>query len=89
MPQTKIVLVTSPMERANAFMCLVTVTPVMLNVAMEKIPKMQKIKSGPFEKASAKYCPGRSMNGKPESVKTHASTPKVHGMKVKIGSKAR
>lgn len=55
MPHTKIVLVTSPIDRARALMYLVTVTPAMLKVAIEKIPKMQKNKSPPFENASEKY----------------------------------
>lgn len=54
MPHTKIVLVTSPIDRANAFMYFVTVTPAMLNVAIEKIPKMQKKSRAPFENASEK-----------------------------------
>jgi hypothetical protein len=44
MPHTKIVLVTSPIDLARAFMYLVTVTPVMLKVAIEKIPNIQNIK---------------------------------------------
>lgn len=54
-PQTKIVLVTSPIERAKALMYLVTVTPVMLKVAIEKIPKKQKNKRDPLENAYEKY----------------------------------
>lgn len=54
-PQTKIVLVTSPIDLASAFMYLVTVTPVMLNVAIENMPNMQKKSSNPFEPASVKY----------------------------------
>ena len=54
-PQTKIVLVTSPIERANALIYLVTVTPVILNVAIEKIPRIQKNNSDPLENAYDKY----------------------------------
>ena len=58
MPQTKIVLVTSPIDLAKALMYLVTVTPVILNVAMENIPRMQKKRREPLEKASVKYVLG-------------------------------
>ena len=54
-PQTKIVLVTSPIERANALIYLVTVTPVILNVAIEKIPRIQKNNNDPLENAYEKY----------------------------------
>lgn len=53
-PHTKIVLVTSEMDLAKAFICLVTVTPAILNVAIEKIPKIQKKSNPPFENASEK-----------------------------------
>jgi hypothetical protein len=46
--QTKIVLVTSPIDLASAFMYFVTVTPVTLNVAIENIPRITKNKSSPF-----------------------------------------
>jgi hypothetical protein len=46
-------------------MCFVTVTPVMLNVAIEKIPKMQKKSKPKLEKASEKYWKGFSKYGKP------------------------
>jgi hypothetical protein len=46
--QTKTVRVTSPIDRAKAFMYLVTVTPQMLNVAIEKIPKIQKNSKAPL-----------------------------------------
>lgn len=36
------VLATSATERAKALIYLVMVTPVILNIAIEKIPKMQK-----------------------------------------------
>lgn len=42
------VLVTSQIERAKALMYLVTETPVMLNVAIEKIPRIIKESSRPF-----------------------------------------
>lgn len=85
--QTKTVRVTSPIERAKALMYLVTVTPHMLNVAIEKIPKMTKKSKAPLAPISAKYLSGLSKNGIPSKLKTQASTPKVHGTKVKIGNK--
>ena len=63
MPHTRMVLVTSPIDLASALMYLVTVTPVMLKVAMENIPKMQKNKSEPLENASWKYISGLSRKG--------------------------
>ena len=42
MPHKRIVLVTSPIDLANALMYLVTVTPVRLKAEMEKIPRVQK-----------------------------------------------
>ena len=51
-PHTNTVLVTSPIDLAKALIYLVTVTPVMLNVAIENIPKIQKNRRAPFEKAS-------------------------------------
>lgn len=63
MPQTRIVLVTSPIDLANALMYLVTVTPVILKVAMEKIPRMQKNSREPLEKASWKYIYGLYRKG--------------------------
>ena len=41
--------------RANALIYLVTVTPVILNVAIEKIPRIQKNNSDPLENAYEKY----------------------------------
>lgn len=46
--QTKTVRVTSPIDLANAPMYLVTVTPQMLNVAIEKIPKITKKSKAPL-----------------------------------------
>jgi hypothetical protein len=43
--------VTSPIDLARALIYLVTVTPVMLNVAIEKIPKIQKINKPGLENA--------------------------------------
>jgi hypothetical protein len=51
---TRTVLVTSPIDLANALIYLVTDTPAMLNVAIEKIPKITKNKRAPFEKIAAK-----------------------------------
>ena len=53
--QTKTVLVTSPIDLAKALIYLVTVTPQILKVAIENIPKITKNKSVPLEKISAKY----------------------------------
>lgn len=57
-PQTKIVLVTSAIDLARALIFLVTVTPAMLNVAIEKIPKMQKNNNAPLLNSSEKYSNG-------------------------------
>lgn len=70
--QTKTVRVTSPIERAKALMYLVTVTPQMLNVAIEKIPKMTKKSKDPLAPISAKYLSGLSKNGIPSKLKTQA-----------------
>lgn len=59
--QTRIVLVTSPIDLAKAFMYFVTDTPAMLKVAIENIPKITKNKRDPFEKIAAKYDSGRSI----------------------------
>lgn len=48
MAQTSTVRVTSPIDLAKALMYLVTVTPQMLNVAIEKIPKMTKKSKAPL-----------------------------------------
>ncbi len=42
--QTNTVLVTSPIDLAKALIYFVTVTPQILNVAIEKIPKKKNIK---------------------------------------------
>jgi hypothetical protein len=42
--QTNTVLVTSPIDLAKALIYFVTVTPQILNVAIEKIPKQKNIK---------------------------------------------
>ncbi len=47
--QTNTVLVTSPIDLAKAFIYFVTVTPQILKVAIEKIPKMTKKRSAPLE----------------------------------------
>lgn len=70
-------------------MYFVTVTPVMLNVAIENIPRMQKNNNPPFEKAYEKYANGLSRNGSPQYVNTHAYTPNVQGIKVMIGNKTK
>ena len=43
---TRIVRVTSPIDRASALMYFVTVTPEILKVAIENMPSMQKISKG-------------------------------------------
>lgn len=48
--QTNTVLVTSPIDLANALIYFVTVTPQILKVAIEKIPKITKKRSAPLEK---------------------------------------
>lgn len=63
--QTKTVRVTSPIERAKALMYFVTVTPQMLNVAIEKIPKITKKSNAPLAPISAKYLSGLSKYGIP------------------------
>lgn len=70
-------------------MCFVTVTPVILNVAIEKIPNIQKKRSPPFEKAYEKYSNGFYKNGIPSWLITQASEPNVHGMNVIIGSNTK
>ena len=82
---TRTVRVTSPIERAKALMYLVTVTPVMLKVAIENTPKMTKNSKAPFAPTYAKYRSGRSKKAIPLESRTHAETPNVHGTKVKIG----
>lgn len=57
-PQTRIVLVTSAIDLARALIFLVTVTPAILKVAIEKIPKMQKNNKAPLLNASEKYSKG-------------------------------
>lgn len=47
--QTKTVLLTSPIDLANAFIYLVTVTPQILNVAIENTPIMTKKSKKPLE----------------------------------------
>ena len=59
------VLVTSPIDLAKAFMYLVTVTPQMLNVAIEKTPKITKRSNTPLDAISAKYRYGLSKYGIP------------------------
>lgn len=53
-PQTKTVRVTSQIERVNALMYFVTVTPLTLNVAIEKIPKITKKNKAPLLKICEK-----------------------------------
>ena len=65
MAQTKTVRVTSPIDLAKALIYLVTVTPQMLKVAIEKIPKMTKNNKAPFAPISAKYLSGLSRKGIP------------------------
>ena len=65
MAQTKTVRVTSPIDLAKALIYLVTVTPQMLKVAIEKIPKITKNNSAPFAPISAKYLSGLSRKGIP------------------------
>lgn len=85
--QTMTVRVTSPIDRAKALMYFVTVTPQMLKVAIEKIPKMTKNSKAPLAPIQAKYLSGLSRKGIPPQLKTQASTPKLHGMKVMIGNR--
>ena len=89
MPQTKMVLVTSPIDLAKALIYFVTVTPVMLNVAIEKTPRMQKISNGPLENAYEKYWIGLYKYGNPSGLKTQASIPNEQGMKVRIGNNSK
>lgn len=63
--QTKTVRVTSPIDLANALIYFVTVTPQMLKVAIEKIPKITKNNKAPFAPISAKYLSGLSRKGIP------------------------
>ena len=60
MAQTSTVRVTSPIDLASALMYLVTVTPQMLKVAIEKIPRMTKNSSPPLEAIYEKYISGLS-----------------------------
>lgn len=46
--QTKTVRVTSPIDLAKALIYFVTVTPQILKVAIEKIPKITKNNNPPF-----------------------------------------
>jgi hypothetical protein len=84
---TRTVLVTSPIDLAKALMYLVTDTPAILKVAIEKIPKMTKNKRAPFEKIAAKYDSGLSIYGIDRLLNTQALYPKEQGMKVIIGNK--
>lgn len=59
------VLVTSPIDLAKALIYLVTVTPQMLNVAIEKTPKITKRSNTPLDPISAKYLYGLSKYGIP------------------------
>lgn len=80
--QTKIVLVTYAIDRARAFMCFVTVTPDMLNVAIENTPNMQNTSNEPLLPAYLKYEAVFSKKGNPWESKTQAFTPKWHGIKL-------
>lgn len=64
-PQTKTVRVTSQIERVNALMYFVTVTPLTLNVAIEKIPKITKKSKAPLLKIYEKKTYGLSKYGIP------------------------
>lgn len=75
------VRVTSQIDLAKALMYFVTVTPVTLKVAIEKIPKMQNNSKKPFAPAWLKYMPGFSKKGIPAEFMTQASTPKEQGTK--------
>lgn len=59
------VRVTSPIDLAKALMYFVTVTPQMLNVAIEKIPKITKNNKPPLAPISAKYLSGLYKYGIP------------------------
>lgn len=52
--QTKTVRVTSHIDLVNALMYFVTVTPLTLKVAIEKIPKITKKRRTPLLKISEK-----------------------------------
>jgi hypothetical protein len=65
-------------------MYLVTVTPVILNVAIESIPKKQKANNVILLNAYKKYCIGCSRKGKLYELKTHAEAPNVQGTKLII-----
>jgi hypothetical protein len=54
--QTITVRVTSAIERAKALIYFVTVTPQILNVAMENIPNITKNNNPPFAPIYEKYC---------------------------------
>lgn len=55
---TIIVRVTSAIERAKALIYLVTVTPQILKVEIENIPKITKNNKPPLAPISEKYCYG-------------------------------
>lgn len=57
---TIIVRVTSQIDLARALIYFVTVTPVMLNVAIDKIPRRQKNSNAPLLNAYLKYARGCS-----------------------------
>lgn len=76
------VRVTSHIDLANALMYFVTDTPVMLNVAIEKIPNMQNKSNGILENACLKYADGSSKNANPSYPTTHADAPKLQGTKL-------
>ena len=59
---------------------MVTVTPVTLNVAMEKTPKIQKKSNEPDEPAYLKYVKGLYKKGSDLLSNTQAACPKVHGI---------
>lgn len=80
--QTRIVRVTSQIERAKALIYFVTVTAVTLKVAIVNTPKIQKNNSAPLDPKALKYVSGLSMKGMPAELKTQVSTPKLHGTKV-------
>jgi hypothetical protein len=57
--------VTSPIDLANAPIYFVTVTPQMLKVAIENIPKITKNNKPPLAPIYAKYLSGLSKKGIP------------------------
>lgn len=84
--QTNTVLVTSQIALANEFIRFVTVTPQILKIAVENIPKNTKNIKILLFKIYSKYCSGLSQKGRPSELNTQADEPKVHGTNEKINT---